>query len=67
MYSDCHVATAKGLPIDTVRLLRVGSERRKRHRATEHRYELAPPHVGPPPPESVYRTFSLTQGGRRVL
>jgi hypothetical protein len=29
--------------------------------------KLAPPHVGPPPPESVYRTLSLPQGGRRVL
>jgi hypothetical protein len=33
----------------------------------EQRDEIAPPHVGPPPPESVYRTFSLPQGSRRVL
>ena len=33
----------------------------------EQRYELAPPHVGPPPPESVCRTLSLPQDGRRVL
>ena len=37
-----------------------------RRSAAKHRDELAPPHVGPPPPESVYRTFSLPQGGRRV-
>jgi hypothetical protein len=48
------------------RLLRARRERPRR-RATEQRYELAALHVGPSPPESVYRTFSLPQGGRRVL
>ena len=38
-----------------------------RSRAAEQREELAPPHVGPPPPESVSRTFSLPQGDRQVL
>ena len=40
---------------------------RPRRRAAEQRDELAPPHVGPPPPESVYRTFSLPQGGGQVF
>ena len=48
-------------------LLRARSERPRRRRAAEQRDELATPHVGPPPPESVYCTFSLPQGGRRVL
>jgi Transposase DDE domain len=36
-------------------------------RAAEQSDELAPPHVGPPPPESVYCTFNLPQSGCRVL
>jgi len=48
------------------RLLRPCRER-PRCRAAEQRYKCAPLHVGPPPPESVCCTFSLPQGGRRVL
>jgi hypothetical protein len=40
------------------RLLRARRERPRR-RAAEQRYEGAAFHVEPPPPESVYRTFSL--------
>ena len=56
-------------PIDLVCPLRPRRERPEsaRRRAAGERNELAPPHVGPPPPELVYCTFSLPQGGKRVL
>ena len=41
------------------RLLRARCERPSRRRASEQRDELAPPHVEPPPPESVHRILSL--------
>src|SRR5262249_47801662 len=47
-------------------LLRGGCERPRRCRAAEQRNELAPPHVEPPPPESVHRTFRLPYSARRV-
>src|SRR5262249_13224346 len=34
-------------------------QRPQRRRAAEQRDELAPPHVEPPPPESVHRILSL--------
>src|SRR5262249_48005747 len=43
------------------RLLRVRRERPRHRRTAEQRDELAPPHVEPPPPESVHRTLSLPQ------
>src|SRR3954470_18554624 len=49
------------------RWLRMRCERPRRRRAAKQCDELPSPHAGPPPPESVYRTFSLPQGGRRVL
>src|SRR5262245_19540953 len=49
------------------RLLRSRGERPPRRRAAEERDELAPPHIGPPPPESAYGSLNLTQGGWRVL
>jgi hypothetical protein len=40
-------------------LLCARRQRPSRRRAAEQRDELAAPHVGPPPPESVYGAFSL--------
>jgi hypothetical protein len=48
-------------------LLRPRRQRPYRRRTAEQRDELPPPHLGPAPPESVYRTFSLPQGGGRVF
>src|SRR5262245_35323136 len=44
--------------VPNARLLRPRRERPRRP-AAEQRDEVAPPHVEPPPPESVHRTLSL--------
>jgi hypothetical protein len=53
--------------VNLAALLCARRERPRRSCTAEQRDELSALHVGPPPPESVYRTFSLPQGGRRVL
>src|SRR5262245_8546868 len=46
-------------PPHPFRLLRLCRDRPCCRRAAEQRDELAPPHIEPPPPESVHRTLSL--------
>src|SRR5262249_37962292 len=54
-------------PRHPCRLLRAYGKRIYRCRTAEQRDELAPLHVGPPLPESVYQMLSVPQGLRRVL
>src|SRR5262245_20473713 len=46
-------------PPHSLRLLRPRRKRPCRRCTAEQRDELAPPHVEPPPPESVHRILSL--------
>ena len=67
-WSDRPVTLPPGRAKDsTTPVLGARSERPRSRRTAEQSNELAPLHVGPPPPESVYRTLSLPQGGRQVL